>query len=65
MESQIPANGMTIQQVACMLQVTERTIHRWITIGQLPAYRVGVRCVRIRQADVDKLQQRIPAPEIH
>ena len=64
MESQTPAAGMTIQQVARMLQVTERTIHRWISIGQLPAYRLGVRCVRIRQADVDKLQQRIPAPEM-
>jgi len=59
----INAPELTIRQAAQLLQVTERTIQRWITIGQLPAHRVGVRCVRIRNADVEKLIQRIPAPE--
>jgi excisionase family DNA binding protein len=55
---------LTIRQVATLLQCTERTIQRWIAIGQLPAQRVGVRFVRIKKSDVDKLSQPIPAPEM-
>jgi len=46
---------MSIRQVANLIQVTERTIQRWITIGQLPAERLGVKCVRIKRTDVDAL----------
>ena len=63
MES-ITAPLLTIRQVAAHLQVTERTIQRWIKIGQLPAERLGVKCVRIKRTDVEKLTQTIPAPEM-
>jgi len=38
---------------ACLLGVTDRTVHRAINRGDLTAYRVG-RVIRIRRVDVDR-----------
>lgn len=46
---------MTVAQVAQQLRVSEPTVRRWISKGELPAARIGPRClVRVRRADVEK-----------
>ena len=39
--------GMTVRQVADMLQVHPQTVQRWIREGRLDAYRVGDRLLRV------------------
>jgi excisionase family DNA binding protein len=41
----------TAAQVADVLQVTERTVRRWIAGGELAVHRLGTR-VRIAEADL-------------
>jgi excisionase family DNA binding protein len=52
---------LTLDDAAEHLLVSRRTIRRWIAAGDLPAYRVGPRQVRIATADLDALMRRIPA----
>lgn len=47
-------------QAAEYLGVTDRTIRNYVSRGELPAYRVGGRVVRIDPADLEKLLRRIP-----
>lgn len=42
------------------LGVTDRTLRRMIAAGELPAYRLGKRLLRIDLADVDALLRRVP-----
>lgn len=42
------------------LGVTDRTLRRYVAEGRLPAYRLGKRLLRFRQADLDALLRRIP-----
>ena len=48
---------MTINQVADLAQTSRMTICRLIKRGELPAFRVGKRSVRISHADVESLLQ--------
>ena len=43
-----------------MLAVHPRTIRRYISSGDLPAYRIGPRQIRVRASDVDALLVPIP-----
>lgn len=43
----------TIQSVAQWLTVTDKTVRRWITDGQLPSVRLGPRTLRVRESDVE------------
>lgn len=43
---------LSVQRAAAELEVTTRTIYRFINDGKLPAYRIG-RVYRIRRADLD------------
>jgi excisionase family DNA binding protein len=43
---------LTINQAADDVQVTIRTIYRWIADGRLRAYRIGPRVVRIKASDL-------------
>ena len=52
---------LTIAQTASMLQVSPRTIHRWIKAGTLRAFRVGNRGVRIHPEDIDRIRVEIPS----
>lgn len=52
---------LSIEATAEALDVSTRTVRRWIAEGQLPAYRLGDRLVRIDPADVDQMMSRIPA----
>ena len=50
---------LTIREVKDLLQVSERTVRRWITLGALPALKIG-RSVRVRREDID-MQTRTPS----
>jgi excisionase family DNA binding protein len=51
----IEGDLMTVAQVALKLHVTEPTVRRWVSNGELPATRIGPRqLVRVRRADVEK-----------
>ena len=45
----------TVEQVVDHLQVSERTVRKWIADGVLPAYRVGSKPVRIRREALDAI----------
>ena len=51
---------LTIETAADMLAVHPRTIRRYISSGDLPAYRIGARQIRVRASDVDALLVPIP-----
>ncbi len=51
---------LTLTAAAEYLDVSERTLRRYIAEGRLPAYRLGKRQIRIEVADLDKLVQPIP-----
>lgn len=54
---------MTMADAAASLGVHRNTLRRWIASGQLPAYRVGPRLVRLHPADVARLAAPVlPAP---
>jgi excisionase family DNA binding protein len=66
-ESQVPKSRTTlsrhlisINQAADRLGVNPRTIRRMVSRGQLTAYRVGNKIVRLDSDDVDALPHRIP-----
>jgi excisionase family DNA binding protein len=45
---------LTVAEAAALLKVHKSTIWRWIENGQLPAYRVGQRGVRLKKADLER-----------
>ena len=51
---------MTIESAADMLAVNPRTIRRYISSDNLPAYRLGPRQIRVRHDDVTALLTPIP-----
>jgi excisionase family DNA binding protein len=51
---------MTRDQVAAYLDVTVRTVARYIETGELRAYKRGPRAVRIKRSDVDAMFREIP-----
>ena len=55
---------LTLGQAADILGVCSRTIRRRIAAGDLPAYKIGHRAIRIRIADLDRISRRIPAARI-
>ncbi len=44
---------LTKQQAADALQISVRTLEGLVKRGQLPAYRIGPKCVRIDSRDLD------------
>lgn len=49
------------RQAAEYLGITDRTLRRMIAAGDLPAYRLGPRLLRIDVGDLDALMRRVPA----
>lgn len=52
---------LTLAQAAEIVGTSERTVRRLIDSGSLPAFRVGVRAVRVRADDVRAQAKPIPA----
>lgn len=52
---------VSIERAAEILGVVPRTVRRLIAAGELPAYRIGKRIIRIRESDVAALLRPIPA----
>ena len=51
---------LSLDQAAERLNVSKRTIRRAIAAGELPAYRMGQRVVRVKADDVEALLRPIP-----
>lgn len=49
------ADTLTLAEAAARLGVNPKTIRRQIAAGNLRAYRLGTRAIRLRPADVDAL----------
>lgn len=52
-QSHIAASFLTVAEVAKLMRVSNMTVYRLISAGDLPAVRVG-RSYRIREDDVDR-----------
>jgi excisionase family DNA binding protein len=50
-----PARDYSVGQAASLLGVSPSTVWRWIEAKKLPAYRIGPRRIRIREADLQAL----------
>lgn len=50
-----PNDRLSMETVARMLDVSEKTVRRLVADGTLPAERIGRRLIRIRRRDVDAL----------
>ncbi len=61
----IPPEWLTVEQVADWLQVSTKTIRRYIEDGSLPAVNLGGRAIRIRRQDLETwLQNRRVEPGV-
>ena len=56
-----PTRLLTIRGVASRLQVSEKSVRRWIGAGDLPVYRLGD-CVRIAESDLAEFLKRRRMP---
>lgn len=50
----------SIGDAADHVDVSPRTIRRWIAAGRLPGYRVGPRLVKVDISELDAVVRRIP-----
>jgi excisionase family DNA binding protein len=55
MSTTVESEFLTIAEAAAILKVDRSTIRRWIDRGDLPAYRVGQRAVRLRRDELDRM----------
>ena len=46
---------VSLEDAARYIGTSEKTVRRMIAAGDLPAYRMGVRLIRIDMADIDAL----------
>ncbi|MBK9696762.1 MAG: helix-turn-helix domain-containing protein [Propionibacteriaceae bacterium] len=59
--SAVTSQWLTLAQAAQTLGVCTRTIRRRISTGDLPAYKIGRKAIRIKVADLDRISRRIPS----
>jgi excisionase family DNA binding protein len=56
-----PRHYVSTETAAEILDVSKKTVRRWIDTGRLPAYRVGPRYIRIDLAELEAaMVRRIP-----
>lgn len=55
------SHWLTLAQAADLLGVCTRTIRRRIAAGDLPAYKIGRKAIRIKTVDLDRISRRIPS----
>lgn len=51
---------VSLKESAAYLGVTERTIRNFIARGEIPAYRIGSRAIRIDRGDLDRIITPVP-----
>ena len=56
-----PERLTSVADAAAYVNVSTRSIRRWISLGLIPGYRVGPRLIKVDLADLDRLAHRIPA----
>jgi excisionase family DNA binding protein len=54
---------LTLAEAADLMSVSVKTLRRRIADGTNPAYRCGRRVIRVRLDDLDRVFQRVPAPQ--
>lgn len=47
----------TIKQIAVELQVSDRTVRRWIAQGKIKVLRLGHRTVRITEEELERIKR--------
>jgi excisionase family DNA binding protein len=57
---EFPANPVSVKEAATRLHVSKDTIRRRIAAGELTAYRLGKRIVRVDMGEVETLFRVIP-----
>ena len=60
MTQQTPRQFESLDQAAERTGVCVRTLRRRISAGDLPAYRLGPRLIRVNPDDVDRMLTKIP-----
>lgn len=55
MSLQFDEQLISVAEAAKLLQVSQSTLWRWIDSGKLPAYRIGLRRIRLKRADLQQL----------
>jgi excisionase family DNA binding protein len=55
-----PRKFVTLEAEAERLAISQRTLRRMIARGELTAYRVGGRLIRLDRGEVDSLVRKIP-----
>ena len=50
----MPDRILTIEEVAKLMQVSLKTVYRWINAGQLPAAKIGYKTYRVFEKDLIK-----------
>ena len=51
---------LSLEEAAQCMAVSVKTIRRWIAAVSLPAYRCGLRAIRVRLDDLESTPKRIP-----
>lgn len=46
---------ISVNDASVLLDVSARSVRRWISDGRIPAYRVGSRVVRVKVSELTKL----------
>lgn len=55
-----PRRLVSMKDVADQIGMTERSVRNLVARGELPAYRIGARTLRIDQADLDQIIRPVP-----
>jgi excisionase family DNA binding protein len=55
---------LSLQQAASIYGVSVDTLRRRIADGKLPASRFGVRLIRVRAEDLERLYRRVPIGDV-
>lgn len=43
---------LTVQEIALRLRVSKRTVYRWIEVGEILAFRIGIRKIVVPESEV-------------